>query len=417
MSITPRPIRPVPDPLAGYLRVGRGDHGFLTDMLTGGRPVGSGLVASPVLDVGQIDLFEEARRVGIETVLDPLALELSTVGGLSMSGVSDLAWSAGAPHNPSMLNSITIRQITSAIADHVATQKHTAVLAPSHILSSAADPWLSIDEQLTASLRAELDARGLKDVPIYYRLATTSATFNDPDQRSRVAARITKLPIDSVWLRVHPFGTTAGPLALRRYLEACRDLHQFGVPLVGEHTGAVGVALMAFGALGAVESGVTKFERTDFGPLTSPKEKDGKFNSEARVYLHQLGVLLARTKAIELLNRPGMKSVHGCQNSDCCKRGWRDTIGKYREHFVHARALEVAGLSTVPDSLRPGIYMEDFLRPASDRAVRAAEYEPALASARKVLDQRRSVLGAELENHPQFTVSRTPTGRRLRRSA
>jgi hypothetical protein len=41
--------------------------------------------------------------------------------------------------------------------------------------------------------------------------------------------------MDAVWLRIHPFGTgNSGPLVLKRYLRACRDLHTLNVPLVGE---------------------------------------------------------------------------------------------------------------------------------------------------------------------------------------
>ena len=88
-----------------------------------------------------------------------------------------------------------------------------------------------------------------------------------------------------------------------------------------------------------------------------------------------------------------------------------------RRHFLLQRAHEVGTLTAAPPTLRPGFYMENFLRPASDRAVRAAEIEPSLDLARKRLDSWRGTLGAELEKHSVFTVSEPAAGKRLRRPA
>ena len=85
------------------------------------------------------------------------------------------------------------------------------------------------------------------------------------------------IEIDAVWLRIHPFGTTAaGPIALRGYIEACRDLHRVGVPLVAERSGTIGVALMAFGAVGGIESGITLGERFDARTLAAPRSPSAK---------------------------------------------------------------------------------------------------------------------------------------------
>ncbi len=88
-----------------------------------------------------------------------------------------------------------------------------------------------------------------------------------------------------------------------------------------------------------------------------------------------------------------------------------------RRHFIRRRALEVAGLSRIPADLRAGHYLENFLRPASDRALRAAEVTPALESVRQRLDSWRGTLGEDLASRSAFTVSAPATGKRLRRSA
>jgi len=234
-------LRPVPDPLGSYLRPSSRDHKFLLQMLVEGKPVGTGLVADPCLAERQRDLLAEAHRQGVETVLDPRTVDLSTIGGFTRSGVTDLPWAGAAPHTPSDLTgaagALTVRQLVS----FVEAGGHSAVLAPTHYLQGPADPWVGVDAELTRGLRRELDGRGLPKVLIYYPLVIRASVLRNPEQRDQLIAGLAGLPVDALWLRVHPFGTTtSGPLALRRYLQMCRALHALGVPLVAEHSGTIG---------------------------------------------------------------------------------------------------------------------------------------------------------------------------------
>lgn len=415
----PRVLRPVPDPLGSYLRPGRRDHKMLLQMLVDGKRVGTGLVADPCLVDWQHDLLGEARRLDVETVLDPRTVDLSTVGGFTRSGVKDLPWASVEPHTPAYLTgasaTLMVRQLVSFVQDG----GFSAVLAPTHYLQGPGDPWLRIDVGLTRELRGELDARGLGHVLIYYPLVVRSGVLYDADQRDQLMSFLGGLPIDALWLRVHPFGTSSsGPLVLRRYLHACRALHALGVPLVAEHSGTVGVALMAFGAVGGIESGVTTNESVSLsGYLKLPDPTATPFSPSPRIYLHEIAAFLEPKQAGEFFDARGMKSAHGCRTTECCPRGWRDMQLDPRRHFVSQRSREVAALSAVPQTLRAGQYMESFLRPASDRAVRAAEVQPALAAARKRLESWRGTLGADLAEHSAFSVSPPAAGKRLRRSA
>ncbi|HUH67870.1 MAG TPA: hypothetical protein VLZ05_02750 [Mycobacterium sp.] len=295
---------------------------------------------------------------------------------------------------------------------------HSAVLAPTHLLTSEPAEWLAVDIALTIELRRALNELDLVHVPIYYPLIARSEQFYDAQWRGEVAKHLVQVPIDALWLRIHPFGTPkAGPRVLKHYLAARRELHFLNLPLVGGHTGTIGVALMAFGAVGGIESGITVVEHTDLARWIKPPELGQSGGSEARVYLQELGCFLKRSKADALFARPGMKAAHACRDTDCCRRGWRDTRTSYREHFVAQRAREVAALSRVPASLRPGHYMENFLRPASDSAARAAAAEPSLESVRKRLDSWRGTLGADLKTHNDFSFSPPAAGRRLGRTA
>lgn len=413
-----RLLRPVSDPLGSYLRVGATDHTFLAQMLVDGKAVGSGLVGDFAQIDKQRDLWNEARQHGVETVLDPRTLELSTPGGFRRAGARDLPWASSGLHTPESLFGTPGENLCDALVEVVATEGFTAVLAPTHLIHSARDPWLDVDSDLTQALRGALNRAGLKDVPIYYPLITKSDSFYDADFRRVIIEYLRTQIFDALWLRIHPFGTArSGPLALKRYLGACRDLHQLARPIVGEHTGAVGVGLMAFGALGGIESGITVNDHTNLSTwLSLPKERGGG-GGEARIYLQQLGAFLDRSKASRLFDRPGMKAAHACLDSSCCPRGWRDTQLHYREHFVGQRTREVIDLSRVPEPLRAGNYLETFLRPASDRAVRAAEAEPALLTIRRRLDSWRGTFGNDLTTNPVHTFSPPAAGRRQRKTA
>jgi hypothetical protein len=162
-------------------------------------------------------------------------------------------------------------------------------------------------------------------VLIYYPLVARSAALLSTEARERVGATLTGLPIDAVWLRLHPFGTaTAGPLALRRYLETCRALHVLDLPLVAEHSGTVGVALLAFGAVGGIESGITLGEQVDLTTMLRPPKPDAKaFTPAPRVYLHAIGAFVEVDAAAGLFEARGMNAVtpiaaHGA-GSTC---GW-----------------------------------------------------------------------------------------------
>lgn len=416
MPDKPRLLRPVGPPLGLYLRPGRNDHTPLTALMAENRANLTGLVLDPCLADRHEDLRVEAAKRGLETVLDPRTVELSTVGGITRSGVPTLPWAGDAlPHTPEMLDASTGDLLVQKITETVIKGKYSAVLAPTHYLAAGADgPWLEVDGHLTRRLRALLDACGLHEVCIYYPLATSAKVFRHATGRSRLRAALAALPVDAVWLRIHPFGTTSsGPLALHRYIEGCRDFHALGLPLVGEHTGTVGVALLAFGAVGGIESGITYGERYDVNPLVKPPANNDPFSPSPRVYVERLGTFLSREQAKELFANRQMKSLFACKVAGCCPRGASDMSADPRRHFVLRRTAEVATYSRPPEPVRAGMYLEDFLRPATDLALRATRVAPGLDSTRKRLEGWRQTLGAMHQQGAPSTFAVPPEGHRV----
>ena len=247
----PATLQVLDEPLGSYLRPGRNDHTVIQQLLSESQLSATGLIIDPSLIGRQYEMAHEAGRQGIETVLDPRSVDLSTQGGFQLSGASELPWAPSTPHNPHDLSGPNGLLLAEDLAEFAVENGVSAVLAPTHIITNSNDAWLHVDAELVRHLRRALDARGRKKSPVYYPLVLRSQILYDEDERKKLISHLGSLPIDAVWLRVHPFGTTAsGPLTLRKYIQACGDFHQLSVPLVAERTGTVGIPLLAFGAVG-----------------------------------------------------------------------------------------------------------------------------------------------------------------------
>src|SRR5262249_27963458 len=203
-------------------------------------------------------------------------------------------------------------------------RRFTAVLAPTHLLAATNDPWMPVDQGLVHELREQLDRAGQQSVPIYYPLAIKANLFSNADSRQHLQAVLSTLPIGPIWLRVHPFGSKSGPASLRGYIDACRDFHGLGLPLVAERSGTVGVALLAFGAVGGIESGVTLGEHFNASGLLREPKNGSPFLPQPRVYLPELATFLDRERAKRFLEQRAMKASFACRDISCCRRGAQD---------------------------------------------------------------------------------------------
>jgi hypothetical protein len=232
------------------------------------RGTGSGLVINPVHISRQRSLVLEANRIGVETILDVRSMEMSTVTGHALPGIATLPWAASRPHSAESLRGKRGADFTETIANKAALFGFAAVLAPAHYLDGHDSAWWAVDAELVRQLRAALDDANATATCIYYPLMMRASALSSEAMLERVIEHLRSLPIDAVWLRLHPFGTqSSGPLTLKRYIAISRALHRLGLPIVADRSGAVGVALMAVGAVGGVESGVTFKDKVDFDPL------------------------------------------------------------------------------------------------------------------------------------------------------
>ena len=128
------------------------------------------------------------------------------------------------------------------------------------------------------------------------------------------------------------------------------------VPLIAERTGNIGLALLAFGAISGLESGVTFGDRFDMGALRRARAKSSGFVAP-RVYLPELGLFVPKAAAQRMYKDTRLRGLVVCRSSACCAHG-EDMILQSRRHFVFSRMDEVTSLNRPRAQQRPVEYLE-----------------------------------------------------------
>jgi hypothetical protein len=373
MSSSPplRLVRLAPDPLGLYIRAGRLDHKEVQNFITSGAAAFNGVVFEAKRVAHQRELLSLVLERGLDALLDPQTQAMATVGGYA-KGMDGLAWSKKRPHTlEDFAQPLQQHQAAMAIAEFVVKHGFTQVLAPTHLISGPDDPWLQVDIALTQALRTALRRLGAEHVQVHYSLALTYEVFRTPRKRIDVLNRLRGLELDGLWLNIAGSGSDTTPTGVTRYADAATDFHALGVPIIADRCGGlVGLSLLAFGAVGGLAHGVTLGER--FNASSWLKKAESKpFGPQIRVYVPQLDILLPRVDAERFFEKGGgrARTAFGCRNTNCCHRGVDDMLQSPARHFLYQRTHQVAGLGQIPESLRPGEFLEEHLRPASDIAL------------------------------------------------
>lgn len=403
MTNTLRLVRMAPPPLGMYFRIGAQDRQVLLELVAERRMHCNGVVIDPRWDETQAELMHGVNRAGLEVVLDPRVMEIDSVGGNSRS-LSRLPWAATAPRSPQDLLGGGGLELVRHLADRICSRAYTSILAPTHFIQGANDPWLHADGRIVELLRSELDRRGRHDVQILYPLALSRQLLIDHDERQVIIGELESLPINAVWLRIHPFGGNSGPLALRTVIEGCADFRLLDVPVVAERAGVASLAMLAFGAISGIASGIGIGENFDAGRLLRPPSGRPGFQPHPRVYISDLGVSLETSEAVEFFSNQRARAHYACRSTECCRLGADDMVAHPRRHFAITKMREIAMLSRIPTAIRASEYMERILRPMTDRLVRVghmsftSELQGRVEEARKGFEKWRATLGRLLES-------------------
>lgn len=421
--LQPRSVRPAPEPLGLYLRAGRNDHLELMNLLAAGDTGCFGIVFDATLEARHQELKEQVLAHRLDAILDTKAMQLALPGGYT-STVAKLPWAnSKRVHMLVDFQGLAGRRLIAAVGNHAVEHGYTEVMSPTHLLREFDDPWLVTDVESTRSLREYLDQNGGREIPLIHPLAISYEILRTPHMRAHIVNALVNLKADTIWLRVDGFnGSRATPTAVKNFIAAAEDFHQLGRKLVADCVGGkVGLALMAFGAVGGIAHGIGVLEKFDSVHLRSTKQGPG-FTPAMRVYFPRIDALLTPKEAEQLLGAsPQAKAIFCCRDTHCCKRGLKDMTGNPKRHYVVQRMQEVAELSRFPEPIRAQRFLELFMRPTTDTALQAASqavgdesFAKKLQQNRKRLDALRVALGNQLEKAPPHSYAEVPETRAAR---
>jgi hypothetical protein len=419
----PRAVRPAPEPLALYLRPGRNDHRDVLNPIASGDVAYFGAVFDPCLLPRHAELKDQVLAHRLDAILDPKTQQSSLPIGHT-DALGKLPW--GIPDRPHQLSDFQDtkgRRLIAALGDFVLEHGFTQVLAPTHILAAANDPWAVVDAEATRRLRNHLDRSNGAAIPIIYSLAIPYALFRDREQRQSLINLLRTVPAAALWLKIEGFGATSSPTAALTYIQAAAEFHELGIPVIADHVGGViGLAVLAFGATSGIAHGVTLGERFDASSWRKPRKQGGGFTPQRRVYIPGIDAMLKPKEARSLIEASSKaRSMFGCTDTRCCSRGVKDMLENPGRHFLYQRMKEIGSLGQVPEQLRPQRFLDTHLRPATDTAVAATTINwnddsmaKKMQENRKRLDALRVALGNHAERKSPQSFANLPKTRAAR---
>jgi hypothetical protein len=242
--------------LGFFVRVGRNDHVELLHLIATGERNIFGFVIDAHNIERHHELITEARGHDIDVVLDPKTQQMGFPGSHT-DGLAGLPWGLDRHHNITDFDGGKGKRRAAQIVEVAVTNGFTQILGPTHLLSSPNDPWLRRDIAMM-NWTAEQIARSGTALELVYSLAVPMALLRSADERRAIIAALDDAPCGAIWLKVENFGDNATGEKVAAYIEACRDFHERGIPLIGDHIGGLpGLGALAFGAVGGIAHGVT----------------------------------------------------------------------------------------------------------------------------------------------------------------
>jgi hypothetical protein len=320
------------------------------------------------------ELITEARRRDLDVILDTKILQMGVPGALT-EGLSALPWGIDRHHNVTDFDGSAGHQRAAQIVEAATNNGCTQLLGPAHLVSSPNDPWLRRDIAMMNRTADEIARRGA-ELDLIYPLAMPMRLLRNAAERRAIIAAIADAPCAAIWLTVENFGDDATGEKVAAYIEACRDFHARGIPLVGDHVGGLpGLGVLAFGAVGGIAHGVTMQQSFRASGWRRPAVEGGGFAQSWRVYIPQLDLLL-KTKTAQTLftASPKVKGICGCKDTHCCPHGVRDMLSHPARHAIYQRAREIERLSGVPQGVRAAHYLNQNVRKVSDDVAQVAVF-------------------------------------------
>jgi hypothetical protein len=361
----PRQEAPALAPPGFFVRVGRNDHHELLDLIATGEQGICGLVIEAQNVPRHRELMTEAGHQGFHLILDPKTQPMGLPGGHTEK-LAALPWGLERHHRQTDFDGNQGQARATQIVEMAIDNGFTQILGPTHLLSGPNDPWLRHDISMMIRT-AERIAVSSANLDLIYSLAVPIDVLRNGSERRALVAAIADAPCQAIWLKIENFGDDATGEKTAAYIEACRDFHEQGIPVIGDHVGGLpGLAALAFGAVGGISHGVTMLQNFKASNWRRPHVTSSG-GPARRVYLASLDILVKPDIANILLgSSQRVRALCGCRDTHCCPHGVRDMIGRPARHALYQRAREIEGLSGTPQSLRVARYLDERVRRVSD---------------------------------------------------
>ncbi len=385
-------LRPQSPRFAFFIRVGRNDHLEMLDLIaTGEKGIFGFVIEAQNIERHRI-LMNAARERHYDLILDPNTQRMGFPGG-NTGKLATLPWGSVRHHNVTDFDDRPGRIRAKQIVDTALTHGFTHLLGPTHLLNGPNDPWLRPDIS-TMNFAWEEISRENHELGLIYSLALPMDIFRRRPERLALIAAIGDAQCDAIWLKIENFGDDATGEKTAAYIEACRDFHERGIPLVGDCVGGLpGLGAVAFGAIGGIAHGVTIHQNFHASNWRRPPVPSTGGISW-RVYIPQLDLLMKPTAAKTLFEAsPRIRARCGCRDTRCCPQGTRDMIRRPARHAIYQRARELEGLSETPDSSRVSRYLDERVRRVSDEITMIANVEGLDDDLRKAFLKKQRELG------------------------
>jgi hypothetical protein len=276
--------------LGFFVRVGRNDHVELLHLIGTGERGIFGFVIDAHKIERHHELITEARRHDFDVILDPKTQQMGFPGAHTQ-GLAALPWGLERHHNITDFDGGDGQRRAAQIVETAVTKGFTQILGPTHLLNSPNDPWFRRDIAMM-NWTAEQIARSGGELDLIYPLAVPMTVLRSAGERRAIIAALGDAHCGAIWLKAENFGDSATGEKVAAYIDACRDFHERGVPLVGDHIGGLpGLGALAFGAVGGIAHGVTMQQNFNASNWRRPPVK-GSGGPSRRVYIPQLDLLL-----------------------------------------------------------------------------------------------------------------------------
>jgi len=327
-------------------KLGRQDHKKVEDFL-GRRPTGVDAITIDVNHASyQASAADEAKAMGIDVLIDPLTERLADIG-FEPDGLE--YFTPGEPIDTDLLRTdwAACRQFVRQVLD-AQRPLATKLIPPHFYVHDPASARLNIR---LARMAVEL-ADGMPVRPVL--LVSRQFAVANLD---RFAANYRGLDeVTEVELRVTPFGGDDESAGKIRSVFGIADAFREGdLDVVLGYSGNIGQTALALNHVTGFSLGIGMREHVNHAStinrqvraLDETDDDNNHFGAHAGVYLPGPAATVNRTTGAAMLADTTIRTRIGCRIGKCAN-GINGPAADPRDHYLHAKAYEVAELIGTP---------------------------------------------------------------------